>query len=157
MFQYRRQSSLLSTGRKLMKLTPLKSQDNVAIILAADGQHLNFPLLGMACGTIPLTSAWIWIQLWTKVQSPTKTRDRKPSPPDVCFEITPISRYMSGNTSKLQVPHKFTPFMSIPIHNFSNSRIGKGNIWPEFFTNNYNDSMQNHLIIVDYYISGCVH
>jgi hypothetical protein len=57
-----------------------------------------------------------------------KTCDRKSSPPDVCFEITPISRYMSGNTSELQVPYKFTPFLSIPVHSFSNSRTGKVNI-----------------------------
>jgi hypothetical protein len=57
-----------------------------------------------------------------------KTCDRKPSPPGVSFEITPIGQYMSGNTSELQVPYKSTPFMSIPVHSFSNSRTGKGNI-----------------------------
>jgi hypothetical protein len=57
-----------------------------------------------------------------------KTCNRKPLPPDVCFEITPISRYMSGNTSELQVPYKFTPFLSIPVDNFSNSRTEKVNI-----------------------------
>jgi hypothetical protein len=63
MFQYSKHSSLLSPGRKLTKLTPLKSQDNVAIIFPADGKHLNFPSFRMSCGTIPLTSAWIWIQI----------------------------------------------------------------------------------------------
>jgi len=35
---------------------------------------------------------------------------------------------MSGNPSELEVPYKFTPLLSTPVYNFSNSRTGKGNI-----------------------------
>ena len=93
MFQYRRQSSLLSPGSKLTKLTPLKSQDNVAIIFPADGQHLNFPLLGMACGTIPLISAWIWIQ----------TVDKGSIPHENLWQEAPTSWRLLWNYSNKQV------------------------------------------------------